>query len=383
MRAHWVVIPFLAGSLIPSLPGPALVFPHDSLTFASVTTGAAHTCALTTGGRAYCWGCNAEGELGSSTRVDSPRPVPVGGNLVFLNLDAGVEFTCGVTTSGATYCWGRNSTGALGNAATPRSTTPLPVTGGLLFRSVTAGSDHACGVAEDGVAYCWGANVEGQLGTGDTLSSARPLPVAGSLRFRSVTAGDAHTCGITVDSLAYCWGTNRHGELGVGAHGARLGPQAVVHHRRWGMLSAGARHTCGTMADRHRAVLCWGDNFHEQINPRRSSSTLGASILWTPTFAAEPHGRLAVSAGRWHTCIVHRFTSPSVSCRGANFDHQLGQFVLGKFVQVSAGDAHTCALREDGAVFCWGSNATGQLGDGTRFSERRPVRIAEPVSLGP
>jgi len=383
MRAHWVVIAFLTASLSPSLPGPAQVFPHDSLTFASVTAGAAHTCALTTGGHAYCWGSNAEGELGTGTRVDSPLPAPVGGNLVFLNLDAGIDFTCGVATSGVTYCWGRNSTGALGNAAMTRSFTPLPITGGLLFRSVTAGGDHACGVAEDGVAYCWGANPEGQLGTRDTLSSARPLPVAGALRFRSVTAGDAHTCGVTVDSLAYCWGSNRHGELGLGVRGPRLGPQPVAHHRRWGTLSAGARHTCGTIADRHRAVLCWGDNFHEQINPRRSPSILGASILWIPTYASEPRGPVLVSAGRWHTCFVHRFASPSVSCRGANFDHQLGEFVLGTYVQVSAGDAHTCAVREDGAVFCWGLNAAGQLGDGTRFSERRPVRVADRVSLGP
>lgn len=382
MRAHLVVISFLA-ALMPGLPGPAPVSPPDSLTFATVTAGATHTCALTTGGRAYCWGSNAEGELGTGTRVDSPLPAPVGGNLVFLNLDAGIDFTCGVATSGVTYCWGRNSTGALGNAAMPRSFTPLPVTGGLLFRSVTAGGDHACGVAEDGVAYCWGANAEGQLGTRDTLSSARPLPVAGVLRFRSVTAGDAHTCGITVDSLAYCWGTNRYGELGIGKRGARFGPQAVAHHRLWGTLSAGARHTCGTLADRRPAVFCWGNNFHGQINPRRSIMTLWATTRWTPTLVAERRAQVLVSAGRWHTCFVHRFASPSVSCRGANFDFQLGEFVLGTYVQVSAGDAHTCALREDGAVFCWGLNAAGQLGDGTRFSERRPVRVADRVSLGP
>jgi len=382
MRTRWIVLPCFASLLALGIPGLAHTVTRDRLTFASVTAGAAHTCALTTGGRAYCWGSNAEGELGTGHRTDSPRPALVGGNLAFLSLDAGVEFTCGVTTSGATYCWGRNSTGALGNAATPRSSTPLPATGGLLFRSVTAGGDHACGVAEDGVAYCWGANGEGQLGTGDTLSSSRPLPVAGSLRFRSVTAGDAHTCGVTVDSLAYCWGTNRHGELGVGARGLRRGPQAVAHHRRWGALSAGANYTCGTIAERHPAVFCWGDNFHEQINPRRSSLTLGAPILWTPTFAEGPRELVVVSAGLWHTCIVHRY-APNVTCRGANFDGQLGEFVVGTFVQVSAGDAHTCALREDGALFCWGRNTAGQLGDGTRFSERRPVRIAEPVSLSP
>jgi hypothetical protein len=72
-----------------------------------------------------------------------------------------------------------------------------------------------------------------------------------------------------------------------------------------------------------------------------------------------------------------------VSCWGANLDDQLGRNVLGPYTQVSAGDAHTCALRPDGAILCWGRNAAGQLGDGSLLSEQRPVRVAGPVALNP
>lgn len=149
------------------------------------------------------------------------------------------------------------------------------------------------------------------------------------------------------------------------------------------MLSAGALHTCGVTADRHPAVFCWGDNFHEQINSRRSPANLGDPILWVPTFTAEPVDLVAVSAGRWHTCITRRRDAGAVSCWGANDDDQLGRNVWGPFVQVSAGDAHTCAVRRDGAIYCWGRNAAGQLGNGTEFSEPRPVRISGPVALEP
>jgi alpha-tubulin suppressor-like RCC1 family protein len=259
----------------------------------------------------------------------------------------------------------------------------VPVTGGLLFRTVATGADHACGVVEDGRAYCWGANGDGQLGTSDSLSSTRPLPVAGDLRFRSLTAGDAHTCGVTVDSLAYCWGSNRRGQLGVGAYGARRGPQPVVHHRHWRMLSAGALHTCGVTADPPRpAVFCWGDNFHEQINARSAIANLGDPILWSPAFAGDPINLQLVSAGRFHTCIV-RAGATAVACWGANLDDQLGRNVLGPYTQVSAGDAHTCALRGDGAILCWGRNTAGQLGDGSLLSEQRPVRVARASTLNP
>lgn len=363
---------------------PAVSQTQDTLTFVTVSAGARHTCALTTGERAYCWGDNTEGELGSGERIDSPVPIAVAGDLTFLTIDAGVEFTCGVTTTGEAYCWGRNTTGALGNAATPRSRVPVPVTGGLLFRAIAAGGDHACGVTVDGQAYCWGANGSGQLGTGDTLSSARPLPVAGALRFRSITAGDEHSCGLTVDGLAYCWGSNRRGQLGIGQHGERRGPQPVAHHRHWRMLSAGAQHTCGITDDPPRpAVFCWGDNFHEQINERHAVASLGDPILWTPAFAGDPASLLSVSAGRWHTCIVRSHGATAVTCWGANLDEQLGRDVLGPYVQVSAGDAHTCGLTPRGAILCWGKNSAGQLGDGSRFNDGRPVRVAEPVALTP
>ena len=389
MGTSRIVPPLAASWLALGFPRCLPAAPVDSLRFALVTAGATHTCALTTGGRAYCWGDNSEGELGDGTRIDSPVPVPVAGGVAFLSIDAGVEISCGIATTLVTYCWGRNSTSALGNAATPRSLVPAPVTGGELFRTIAVGADHACALADEGVVHCWGANEKGQLGTGDTVPSPRPLPVARGWRFVSLTAGDAHTCGIAVDSLAYCWGSNHRGELGISGRRVRLGPRPVAHHRRWRTLSAGAHHTCGITADRHPSVFCWGDNFHEQINSRRGRAgtgvgplSLGEPILWAPTFVALS-AVVAVSAGRWHTCFARGRATSFVVCRGANDDDQLGRLVFGSYVQISAGDAHTCALTKDAAIFCWGRNAAGQLGTGTRFTERAPGRVVEPEGMHP
>lgn len=386
MGTSRIIPPLAASWLALGFPRCLPAAPVDSLRFALVTAGATHTCALTTGGRAYCWGDNSEGELGNGTRIDSPVPVPVAGGVTFLSIDAGVELSCGVATTLVAYCWGRNSTGALGNAATPRSLVPAPVAGGLLFRTIAVGADHACALAHEGVVHCWGANAKGQLGTGDTVQSARPLPVTGGLRFVSLVAGDAHTCGIAVDSLAYCWGSNRRGELGVSDRGERLGPQPVAHRRHWRTLSAGSHHTCGITAGRHPSVFCWGDNFHEQFNPRVARgggpTSLGVPILWAPTFVALP-AVVSVGAGRWHTCFARSSAASTVVCRGANDDGQLGQRVFGSYVQISAGDAHTCALSKDAVIYCWGRNAAGQLGTGTRFTERIPARVVEPEGLHP
>ncbi len=379
MRSRLVLL-LTVGALCTSTAPPTRA-DQPTLTFASVSAGASHTCALTTGGHAYCWGDNTEGELGTGQRVDALLPNPVTGSLIFLGLDAGIQFTCGVAETGAAYCWGDNLHGQLGNAATARSFTPVPVMGGLRFRSVSAGGEYACGVSEDNAAFCWGQNHDGQLGKGDTVASARPAAVALGLRFVSITAGDTHACAITVDSAAYCWGNNRFGQLGIGKRGSFSTPQEVLHHHKWLMLSAGSRHTCGVVAGRRATVYCWGDNFHGQARPGRTDAS--PSAIFLPLVVDDRLDIIGVTAGRWHTCLYRRQVTYAVGCWGENLDDQLGLRVIGPYWQVSAGDAHTCAVRNDGAIYCWGRNASGQLGDGTLFDQRLPVHVAEPLALQP
>jgi alpha-tubulin suppressor-like RCC1 family protein len=45
------------------------------------------------------------------------------------------------------------------------------------------------------------------------------------------------------------------------------------------------------------------------------------------------------------------------------------------FVRLALGGAHTCALLSDGTAFCWGNNASGQLGDGTTTNRDMPVPV--------
>ena len=187
-----------------------------------------HTCGVTTDDKAYCWGDNSQGQLGDSTAAAVRlRPTPVSGTRQFRQVDAGVAHTCGVTTGDRAFCWGDGRAGQLGNGKTYLSFWPRAVAGGLALRRVTAGSSHSCGETPGNQAYCWG-NSGGALGDGTGMPRLKPVAVAGGLSFKQVNAGWDHTCARTAAGALYCWGLNASGQLGDGTHTDRLTPTRVA-----------------------------------------------------------------------------------------------------------------------------------------------------------
>jgi alpha-tubulin suppressor-like RCC1 family protein len=169
-----------------SNPAGVAVFAVDST---SLVAGSLHTCvnAVTPAGNTYCWGNNAFGQLGDGTATARNVPTLVAtGGPTFVQLSAGAFHTCGLTAGGAAYCWGQNTSGQLGNGGTGNSLAPVAVSTSLTFRSISAGELFTCGVvgtpapsggttAGAGDVYCWGDNEYGQVGN-TTLPQANASP---------------------------------------------------------------------------------------------------------------------------------------------------------------------------------------------------------------
>lgn len=367
------------------------------INFISVGVGSFTTCGVSVSGAAYCWGRNDLGQLGDGTIVNRSLPTRVvaPGGVQFLavaqngrDASAGVA-NCGRTTTGAAYCWGSGSAGNIGDGALldRLTATLVAAPGGVAFNSITAGGVHSCGTTAGGAGYCWGIGVRGALGDGTGLNRPLPtqVPAPGGGLFATIGAGSGTTCGTTQAGAAYCWGAGTSSQIGDGAAVDRLSPTLVAAPGgvTFAAAQAGGSVSCGLAFG--GVVYCWGSGANGQIGDGANATRA------TPVPVTAPGG---VTFSRLATSVIHSCalsTTGAAYCWGANTVGQLGDGTLTDrnvptavsmpvgvtFTAISAGQDHSCGLTAQGAIYCWGWNTNGQLGDGTTVSPRlTPVRVA-------
>jgi alpha-tubulin suppressor-like RCC1 family protein len=319
--------------------------------------------------------------------------VPVGGRTIWAN-----GWHACANEGEILYCWGQNYDGEIGDGNLRNANSRKPVTKLPPPAAVGLGQFTTCSCDQSGQAWCWGRNVEGELGLGSASAGATtPVLVPGITDCAQITGGANHTCLLHADGTVSCWGSNASGQLGqpASANGSCsessgsavpciTSPSKVPGLANVAGIYAGEQYTCARGAD--MTVSCWGDNGSGELGDGTSTSrstpapvkNLGSDVV-------------EVSAGRWFACGRHQ--SGSISCWGSNGSGQLGNGnTNGSNVPVAVngvtdalalatGHQHACALRPGGAVWCWGGNGNGQLGNGTTSDSLAPVQVTGLVPV--
>jgi len=260
-----------------------------------------------------------------------------------------------------------------------------------VFAVLSTGNVHTCGVTAAGAAWCWGYNWDGEVGDGTFNFPSSPVAVLGGHTFTAVTNGVDHTCALAAGGAAWCWGRGSSGQLGNGSADGSSVPVAVSGNLSFTSLSAGIMHTCGSTSG--GAAYCWGYNAAGELG---NGTTTGSNL---PVQVSGSHAFASVSAGTnfdeatngSHSCGVT--TGGALFCWGYNGFGQLGDGTTTSgstpvavsssltFASVSAGNLYTCAVTTGGAAYCWGSNTYGQLGNGTTASSSTPVAVSGSYSF--
>ncbi|MCP4304231.1 MAG: RCC1 repeat-containing protein [bacterium] len=360
----------------------------------AIAAGSWHNCALTSTGGVKCWGLNDLGELGNETPNFRPALVPVdviglGIGVTATAISTGDFFTCALTSTGGVKCWGNNLSGQIGNGTTSLDPGPVPVNviglgNGVTATAIAAGDSHTCALTSDGGVKCWGSNRYGQFGNGSGTNSSTPVDVIGlATDITAIAVGGSHTCALTRHGGLKCWGSNTHGQLGNGTRTNSSIPVEVIRlPSPVKAIAAGQSHSCALT--REGAVMCWGGNDNGQLgNGRTFQSSIPSAVNG---LAGEVISDIA--AGSFHTCALKN--DGEVMCWGANGHGQLGtgrpwprptpgpvavQDLGFEAAKIAAGVLHTCALSNTGEVACWGRNGRGQLGNGTTADSAMPVPV--------
>ena len=316
-------------------------------------------------GQAWAWGQGGQGQLGIGisagwTSLASRVRGPGGAGYLedVAAVDGGWNFSVALKGDGTVWAWGANGNGRLGDGTITERTTPVWVHGvgdaGFLSNvvNIAAGEAHGLAVLADGTVAAWGDNGSGQLGDNTTTTRKTPVlvPGAGGTGLLSnvvaVAAGRNFSFALAADGAVWAWGANAQNQLGDADTTMRKTPVRVHGPNDAGYLSniiaiaAGQTHGIAVSAD--GTVWGWGDNGYGK---------LGDDTTVTRSTPVQVHGE-----------------------NNAGF--------LSNIVAVSAGQFHTVAMDRDGAVWAWGQNNFGRLGDNTDATRKTPVRVHGHGNVG-
>ena len=350
--------------------------------------------------RVLSWGENTYGQLGhGSIGVDSDTPAQVSNLGDVKTVQGGCAHSLALKNNGTVWAWGLNNVGSVGDGTATLRQTPVQVKAGSAFltdiNSVSAGCIHNLALKSDGTVWVWGHNTDGEIGDGTKTHRYSAVEVKNSdgsalSGIKAVSASQNHSLALKEDGTVLAWGNNEYGELGNGTSGFYTGsptPVQVENLNGIKAVAAGSYYSLALKED--GTVLAWGNNYDGILG----NGTAGG-FSDTPVQVSNLNGVKAVAAGGTFSLALK--DNGAVFAWGKNSSGQLGDGTtthsytpvqvketalwlepvpLQNVKAISAGRSHGLALKEDGTMRAWGNNEHGQLGDGTFDNHHRAVKV--------
>lgn len=338
-----------------------------------IAADSARACAVRGDGTVWCWGETFMYPIGIA-----PTPTRVPGITNATKVSVGVDFVAALLRDGSAVAWGDNDHCQLGQPMSGPQDMPAPILRVLGAIDLATGGSTGCMIDMRRSVYCWGNNSSRIFIPEPMITCvAGPAPMSNLPNgIAEIALGGGHGCALQESGTVLCWGSNEQGELGDGTRTSRLDARPVPGLSGIQHISADYLGTCASDG----RVRCWGTTIPVPPPDGNVRESPGPPML---------SDVVNLSGGRHFGCAVVR--TGSVWCWGYNALGQLGdgtrttrfddpvQVVgIDDAIQVATGDSFACALRRGGSVYCWGSNNRGALGDGTTIDHGIPAPVRFP-----
>ncbi len=331
----------------------------------AVSLGEWHSAAITENGDLYTWGYNSDGQLGNGTTKDSFIPIKIMSNIKSISL--GNFHSAAITENSDLYTWGHNYYGQLGDGTTEDSYIPQKITGNV--KSVSLGERHSAAITENGDLYTWGWNSYGQLGDGtvDKMFDSNPTPTKVMSNVKAVGLGWEHSAAITENGDLYTWGYNIYGQLGNGTTEDSSIPIKIMSN----VKSVDFGHLFSALITENGYLYTWGFNWYGQLGngTTEDSSTPIRIVIDTSGETEEP--------GTEEPSTEEPVTEEPITEEPETEEPTM--------TQVSLGSGHSAAITENGDLYTWGENISGQLGNGiigNNYTLTKVMSNVKVVNLG-
>lgn len=346
----------------------------------SIGAGNSYACALKGSGRLYCWGLS---HWGASSTI----PTAVAPEYRWSQIATGSSHICGLTFERRVYCWGRNRSGALGIGLAKDTTisSPTLIQGGLQFAELSQISTlWTCGVSfPDRSLYCWGGlDGFGVENSPNGVSSNEPRRIVSAPPLRDLSGGGGLLCGRTEQLASYCTGF-------TGFETLQSLTLIASPPGQTGIFPIGQRLACSVTESNQ--AWCFGQNSFGELGP-----TIGSTVSYSnPVRIGQGISWAKFSFGvTTHWCGLD--TSNRAYCWGTNASGEVGDgttalrtlptqipgtylaLVPSNSVYGSGSGDFTCGLSMTREVFCWGHGNEGQIGDGSYMSSLVPKKVVIP-----
>jgi alpha-tubulin suppressor-like RCC1 family protein len=318
------------------------------------------------------------------------------------DLVAGVYTTC-VLVSNGLWCWGMSTPTSAAGAMRPSrdpDANPSVVVLSTAAEPQSGNTEGAGCYLQNGSAMCWGPNDDGELGGAASTAIFPPNVENSNGNLVYLAVGGDHVCAGPNSGPIACTGETDKDEIGSANATCDLVPcdtsPVAIDVTVENLIAAGGAHTCASPLGMY-PIACWGDNSSGQLG----NSSAGTQSAQVPVMdgASMLGSASALALGTSHSCAI---VGTQTYCWGNNASGQLGNDTsiteLGSamlvdtpsaaraFVKIAAGGDTTCAIDTNGGVWCWGSDRRGTagqppVGSGSGAFPEMVVAPA-PVALG-